>query len=296
MAAINFLLTPTGSLVQVVVASLPLLALLAYFVFLAHVRPTTPCYTDTLSEEQMASECHLIPISDMIFVFLCCGLLWTVIAAFMTVYVPKRRALIDQYLTNGKTIIGDVHYHPDQQQGCCRLGKYGNAVYPHPNYKKLPVFIRRQVQVFELYTRERITLLFLPGKSFSAQPKEELEANRGIISRNQGNMRAIALFSWACVSFCFVSVLYALKVMYQLDKNGLYDYQPDFEEKATSFILASVGIVTIPIIAFGSSWIAWTRHEKWMTIDHKILEEDDQSWYEGNGEEMTRYQPPVPQV
>lgn len=298
MAAINFLLTPTGSALQVVLTSLPILALLCYFVYLAAVRQSEPCYSEVLADDEVEDACRLIPLIYMIYVYLGCAFLFSLVAGVLSLYVPKRRALIEEYLDKGKSIVGDIHYKASKNQGCCRPAYYGYAVYHHPNYEKLPVFIRRQVRVFERYTRENIFLLYLEDKSFSAQPKEELMIDLEIFRKYETRMIVITCYAWVCVAFCYLAPIYILKVIYDLDNAGLSEYQPDYDSTKAALIFAIVAGLVIPIAAFAINWIAWTRHEKWMTRDHRILEEidpdDAESWYEGTDMERAQYQPPAP--
>jgi hypothetical protein len=298
MAVDSFLLTPTfGSLAQIVIASAPLLALLCYFLYLAHERPSEPCYAEFLTEDEISTACHLIPLKQMVIVCLVLGFMWSTLVSYLSVYVPRRRALIERYLENGKRINGNVHYNSEKTSSCscCHLSHYGHVVYPHPHYDKLPVYIRRQVRVVERYTREGTTLLYLEDLSFSAQPKQDLEIDREIFRLNEARMKTFRWFSWLQLAFCYIAPIYILGVLYDLDEAGIYDFQPDYDTKNATFIFALVAGALTPITAYMISAIAWSRHEKWMTWEHKILEEGDSGGSYDDGDcEKVAYNPPVP--
>jgi hypothetical protein len=151
-----------GHLVQFILASLPIFSLLVYFLWLAYLRP----FEDAASRSDfILAETDL---EDMVVVFLVIAQLWGILAVYLSSFVPLRHRLLQSYLTEGRSTLGDVFYE-ERSSVCCPKQHRGHVIYPHPNKDIYPVFVRRKLPVIERYTRERVTILVLPELPFSGQ-------------------------------------------------------------------------------------------------------------------------------
>jgi len=262
MAAIRFGLRPTvGSVTQTILAFSPILAVLIYFLYLAHDRPSQPCYTEDLSDEEIEIACKLIPLENMVFVYLLVGCVWACLGVYLASFVPRCEKLIQQYLDEGVAILGNIHYEPGQKSWTCSQDRYGYALYLHPNYNNLPVFIRRQVRVSERYTREREQLLLLDGMPFSAQPRHELEIDREIFRHNDISMKIITVFVWLLVIFCYAAPVYIVKVIYDMYQAGFAEYHPNYDGMDAVYVYALIGGIFTPSVAFIVNLVTWSHYE-----------------------------------
>jgi len=268
---------------QVVLASLPLFVLLVYFLVVVVIRASNPPYSDygEWPEEP------IIALGDMVIVFMVLCLMWSLLAVYLSFFIPKRHALVMHYLEHGRTVVGDVYYKDDR--GCTEFHHYGRAIYPHPAYDDKPLLVDRKVRVFQRFTRELTGILVLPDKPFSGQPREDLETDRATFQRNEGKLSFLSTFSWIWVVFTLISPLYILYVM------GLPDENIRYEDPNWMFFL--VAVLVIPILAFGINWLSWRRYFNFFTkADARVIVkkagDDGDSWFEDKDCEMVNYQPP----
>lgn len=286
-----------ASVVQLLLAASPIMVLLCYFLYRASKRPSERCYDyDLVSQDEVNEVCKLIPLRDMVIWFLAVAFMFSLLAVYLSLFVEKRRALVEEYLRSGKRILGNVHYKKSSI-ACCRMANYGTAVYPHPHYDKMPVYIRRKVRVVERYTREGCILLYLQNKTFSAQPLEELEIDQRIYKENHSQLRITRFVVWALVVFCYLAPIYILKIINDMNGQQLFKYQPEYNSLTAIKIYIFVAGIAIPLIAMILNWVLWKRHEHWMTVEHKILEEGDDeelengSWYDPEDQVKQPYRP-----
>lgn len=283
MAFMNVAISPACSTsFQAILASLPLLSLLCYFLYLAHERPNERCYVAAHKRGEVEDACELVPLRHMLIVFVMIGLLWNAIAFYLSVYEVRRRALVEQYMGSGTFLRGNIYFKEDHQRYdpmSCNRTAYGYVVYAHPNYGKLPVFIRRQVRVFERFSVEGASITLLDERPFSAQSREALEMEMELFRQNHGRMVALRVISIFWILFCTLSPIYILKVLFDLEQAGLYDFQPDddkfFDPRNLSIIFAFFSGLFNPLISYLMTLWAWQRYEYWMTWQHKIVEDDD---------------------
>lgn len=268
MASQSPILAPaTGSVMHVMLTTMPFLVVLIYFLYLAYVRPDHPVYNlgddYTDDEYKEATKGNFILLIDILSVFLGFHALATLCAVYLMVFIPKRRHFIGRYLKEGESTIGDVIYDKTSR----RFGgfhDYGYAVYSHPHQRKM---IRKRVRVYQQYTRERITILRLPNRPLSGQAKVDLEIDLVAASQERDTKnKYIALFLIAWVVF---SLLGAAYVLYQM--NNIQDERDDASVGKKVFLVV-VGL-NIPF-AFAVNWIRFLMYRNWMVNRGAVVDDD----------------------
>lgn len=269
--------------IQSVVATLPLAALLFWFVYEAYTRPSDNCTTysnsneDDKVNEAIADECsNLFALGDMVVVCVVIALYWAILAFYLIFYVPRRHNLVKRYLTEGITIIGDVYYSNRASKRWGYLTSYGTVVYSHPN-RETPLVIQRQVLVHEKYTRERTGLLHLPEQPCSALPKEDLQIDYDVSQLNKDRLHFMKMFSLGWLAFSLLCPLYILFVLYEMDSNkddNLF-WLPDYDQDYAFYVYFGFLFIVIPLCSVSLNVIGWKMHEHWMISKHKILLEGD---------------------
>jgi hypothetical protein len=154
------------------------------------------------------------------------------------------------------------------------LTSYGHVVYPHPGNSNM---IRRKVRVFERYTRERAAIIYLPGMPCSGQSKADLEIDREVIELNRPRMATLLWYSWTCASVSILGCLYILHVLKNLGTNNaaVNVWQPDVNlGNSIMWYYLSV-LAFIPVAACLWNVIAWYLYKRWMTSQHRVLEDGE---------------------
>jgi hypothetical protein len=269
--------------IQSVLATLPLAALYIWFLYEAYKRPSANCtsYSESVDDDKgnnvFTNECSsLVALGDMVVVCAVIALYWAVLAYYLIFFVPRRHNLVKLYLTEGKTIIGDVYYSSRNSKRCSYLTSYGTIVYSHPN-RETPLMIQRQVLVYEKYTRERAGLLHLPDQPCSAQPKEDLQIDHDVALLNQNRLHFMKMFSLGWLTISLLCPLYILFVLYEM-KNTKDENQfwlPDYGEDYAFYVYFGFVFIAIPLCSVLVNGIGWKIHENWMTSKHTILLEGD---------------------
>lgn len=254
---------------QFIIATVPLFFLLVWFVINAHAQMQTSCYDDKefYDEESFATfeeECRkYIPLKQFVYVFIsiyfCCILL----EMYILVFVPLRHALINQYIIHGETVIGNVYYKPRKHN--LTLTSHGHVVYEHESTR-----IHRKVPVFERYTRELAAILILPGLPYSGQPKVDLEIDHDSCELNRPRIKILTWYVAAWSLFCFVAPAYIVGNIGMIrSKNG------SGSTSGPILIFIIVTICVIPVVVFIWIYAMWIVHKRWMTLQHKILYDDE---------------------
>jgi hypothetical protein len=258
----------TQPIIQFIVATLPLFFLLLWFLFNARSQVNSSCYDAVAIDDDQALAIHvaecskLIPLEQFLYVYLVAEFGWILLAMYLTFYVPRRHGIINEYLTKGETVIGTVYFN--RKKFGLSLTSYGHVVYEHDSK-----MVRRKVQVFERYTRELAAILRLPGLPHSGQPKVDLEIDRDVIELNRSRVKVLVWYAWAWSVFCMLGPIYIVEILKVLQSRN-----PDSAGNFTSwfYILA---FVLIPSLSLLWNWSAWTLHRRWMTLQHKILEDGE---------------------
>jgi hypothetical protein len=249
----------SGPLLQFILATVPLLGVLVYFLYEAWERPSKAIYqlADDYTQEEWDSASEetgsLISLMDMLIVFMTLLLLWTLFAVYVVVFIPKRRHLIGRYLEEGQVVIGDVHYDRTSRM-CGSFHDYGYAIYPHPTEQKL---VRKRVRVFQGYTREKIAILLLPNRPLSGQAKYDVEidlmaATEERDSRNK--LTASVSIMWAV--FTLLAPLYLLYQMGQIN-------DPNDNASRARKVYLVIGGLNVPL-AFGINSMRFVMYTNWL--------------------------------
>ena len=110
-ANVPLLAMPSGSILQFLLMTVPLMCVYLYFLFLAYERPSianpdNPRYAD-----------DRIRLMDILYTFLATLALFSCLVVYMLWFVPKRRGLSTRYETEGIIILGDVNYTESYYDG-----------------------------------------------------------------------------------------------------------------------------------------------------------------------------------
>lgn len=258
--------TPSrGSVLHFIFTTTPLVAVLIYFLHEAKIRPSKAIYNlgDDYTDDQLndALEERLIALYDILTVFLSVHVLWTTYAVYIIVFVAKRRHFIGRYLSEGERVSGDVIFDKSSRN-FGGFHDYGYTVYAHPTQRKV---IRKRVRVYQRYTREKVTILRLPKRPLSGQPKTDIEIDLSLATKERDNLNTyIGIYSGCWVVFTFACALFVLQQMFRL------------EESASSGLKTFLVIVGLNIpFAFIANWIRFLLYRNWM-INRGAVVDDDQ--------------------
>jgi hypothetical protein len=235
------------SITHFILATIPLLGLLIYFLYLTY--------------RQENDDFHLF---DIDIVFLTFHVLWTIFAIYIAKFVPKRRNLIGRYLSEGEECLGDIIYDKNSRK-FTKFHDYGYAVYPHPTKKKM---IRKRVRVYQPYTRERITIISLPNKPLSGQAKVDIEIDLKATTNDHDNQnKPIAVFATFWYFFTLLCASYVTLQMYNLDN-------PDEYANRAVGLFFIVVPANIPFSYF-LNLIRYRRFKTWLTNRGAIMKNVD---------------------
>ena len=263
---------PLCSVVQVLVSTIPLFALLVYFLVEAFFRSLDAPYQGEPFEEGVYS--WNIRLIDMIISYMIAAFLWTWMAVYMSFFIPRRHSLVYKYLREGIPVLGDVFY---KGKACCTLRHFGRLIYQHPEMDVYPVHITRTARVFERYTREKTTILVLPGAAYSGLAKDDVEVDQMVIEKNRGKIRFLRRFAIGWVVFTYLAPIYIVYVMTKSPE------EIDDEIQAGYLLLFGTWVAT-PILAFLLTWIGWMRYRNYvMKGDGRLFTREmaEAGWFVG---------------
>jgi hypothetical protein len=267
-----------------VCATSPILTLLCWFLYRAHVVSSDPPCVPYLGENERGKMVMVVcdelnQVRQMALVFFAFALLWATLAVYLTFYVPRRLALLQRYVDEGNHKLGDVTYERSSfaccsGDSCCgaMLGgftqrDYGVVTYPHVNFKVYPTYVTRRVPVLQHYTRERVTILLLPDFPFSGMPKSDIELDLVASTRQRKRTWMIVIVCWTWLMFCVLAPIYLLVCMGRMNLAfvGRHTY--------INWILYAsfVGIV-IPLVSLMLNHRSWTRYLYEITQSGQIAE------------------------
>mmetsp|Transcript_1440 Transcript_1440/g.2499 ORF Transcript_1440/g.2499 Transcript_1440/m.2499 type:complete len:355 (+) Transcript_1440:243-1307(+) len=268
----------TGSVLRFGISTLPLLGVLIYFWVKAAQR-TSPDYNYYDETNDEIQDDFLMSLMDILIVFLCFHVLWTLFATYLLFYIPKRRRFLGRYLSEGETTLGDVIVEGTSNlRRCCpRRGylysEYGYAVYPHPDNNKNQDnkhrVVRKKVRVYQPYTRERVTIVRLPNRPLSGQPKMEIELDLTVMKQERDTTiqyTTVIAILWAL--FCAGGAVYTT---FQLTRASflLVDEKPHMAVRLLWIVLGFN--VPFAVIVNGVRFIIWRN---WMMNRGAILENE----------------------
>lgn len=258
----------TQPIIQFIATTLPLFFLLLWFLYSAPSHLKSSCYdaVDFTDNEEVASyieECSkFIPLEQFVIIFLLAEFGWMLLSMYLTFYVPRRHDLIKDYLARGETVIGTVYF--SRKKYGLSLSSYGYAVYDHDSK-----VIRRKVQVYERYTRELAAILRLPGLPHSGQPKLDLEIDRDVIELNSPRLKILVCYTWAWCIFCMIAPIHIVKILKVIESRN-----PAASNNFSTWFYV-LAFIVIPLVCALWNAAAWTFHKRWMTLQHKVLEDGE---------------------
>lgn len=208
----------TGSMIRFCLSTTPFVVVLIYFIYTAYHRPYFYSQQDADDEEPLMS------LMDIMIVFLTFHALWTLFTVYLMFYIPKRRRFLGRYLDEGETTLGDVIFDDSSRMHilCCRLNyqDHGYAIYPHPNNPHGQI-VRKRVRVYQPYTRERTTIVRLPNRPLSGQPKMELEMDLSLMKKERDTtIKYMTYVSFAWILFSLAGAVYTLIQMTRSQNQG----------------------------------------------------------------------------
>lgn len=282
---------PAGSILQLFLSTTPLLLVLIYFLYLASKRPSLPIYTEAtqIDDDVVIQKIYddtgkQIRLVEMLYVFITILIIWCTLGVYLKYFVPKRRALINEY-EQGRHVLGDVHY--EEPKTICggrikllRFSDYAHITYAHPYPDGLDPekddkakgraardvpenqrvwMVRKRVRTYSAYTRERVTIIHLPDKPLSGQAKSDVETDLASASTKPRNsIPDIMKIVYFWVAFTALSPIYILVQIGKID-----DF---FENKTHGWWIYGIGVgVVCPLLAIGGNWLRWKVYHKWTT-------------------------------
>lgn len=270
-------------ILQFIATSIPFFVLCLWFLYSTARRPNVDCYLDAnlVNDDATAlyysEECsQYVPLKQFAIVFLVLAFLWGLLVAYLFIYVPRRHALIEEYLSKGKTVIGDIYFNRQKRTPLLGLTAYGNAVYTHPKTGEL---LKRKVRVFERYTRERAAIVLLPDMPYSGQPKLDLEIDREVTDLNQKRLKILSYYAVFWLIFAHVAPIYIITIMQKIANPDAPPWQPDIDVDSFPMWYYIASFVLSPLLVVGWTFASWFWHKRWMTYQHKRLNEGD-AYYE----------------
>lgn len=272
----------TGSNVHLCLASLPVLAMLIYFLFLALKRPSLVEYhlaelgdDDGIIQQALDAEGPQIPILHMLYVFLALFVMWSTLAAYLTWFVPRRRDLIFRYHEMGRVVLGDVVHVPRGRlrkvMTCNRsfAPEYARLSYLHPedvdkgsgSERRI---VTKTVRTYHPYTRESVSVLVLSNLPRSGQPKDDIDADFASFDGKPTN-HGIMCIIWSWMIFLVLGSIFLVCMMSMLD-------DPSEPADLGFFLWGLTIFVASPLIAAVGNLLRWWMYSRWM-MTAKVVKE-----------------------
>jgi len=253
------------TVLQFCLSTLPFFAVLGYLLYRAIERGNG--FEDN-GEEIVA----MFSLMDITKVFLSFHVTWTVFAVYLLIFVPKRRYLLDRYLREGEKTSGDVIVEKKKGLRCVTSRQYGYAIYSHPTKTEPPVVIRKQVRVYQPYTRERVEILRLPNRPLSGQAKIDIEIDLSKMRTERET--TLCYISAVAIFWVLLTVAGACFCVYQMDTiPEQYLLVDENVELARKIIFLVVGIN--PFFAFVVNGIRYLMYYNWMVHRGSSIKDEE---------------------
>ena len=266
--------SPYGNVAQAYLATLPLLGVFVYFLYDAAVRPQKPIYSVTGDDDVAIGEAWeetppMIPLIDMIPVFLCFEGVFLILFVYLTVFIPRRRRLIRSYLEKGESSLGDVMYE-EKSPGLCSLRstQHADIIYAYPNTTNWTV--KKRVRVYQNYTRERVTILRLLNRPFSGQPKSDLQIDLQSSKGAKNQVIALTFLSLLWVVFTTIAPIF---ILVQIKKLRHDEYE-NFDKALKIYL---VGVCTVPVVGVLGVYLRWSVYRHWIVNRGLLVKSEDGS-------------------
>lgn len=263
--------------VKYVLATVPLAVVLIMFVYEAYQRPSKPFYnlpayvTDDATLRQAADASgSLVPLRDMAVVVLSFSVFWSILAAYFLGFLRAQHAMVEAFLSKGKSTMGNVVY--ERKGWACEFRYYGYCSYPHPDPDSDPnaegeaVIVRKQVRLQEPYTRELVPILYLPGYPKSGQGKDDVEHASLMGLRNRPYEVFLGRFALAWTIVCICVAIYILHQMSVIDQAEYYaGITDEYEDVHVGWKIFGLFIgIGIFGVAIGGTVLAWINRRWWI--------------------------------
>ena len=270
-----------------VVSTLPFLVALIYLLYVASQRGSSGGFNN-------ADDTGPFSLMDTLLVFLLCHVIWTLFCAYLLFFIPKRRQLLNRYLDEGEQTLGDVIFN---QSAIIKFGAYwrfqafrdyGYAMYSYQpsnsntmDLQSSPVVIRKQVRVYQPFTRTAVPILTLPQEPFSGQPKIDIEIDlHQTRTERDTTLRYIAAVSIFWILFSLAGATYCTYQMSAIEGNDDDDNNNNYgvlignenPKLARRILLIVVGMN--PFFAFIVTWIRFWYYNNWM-VHRGVIDKDD---------------------
>jgi len=287
-----------GSLPQLILATLPLLLVLLYFLILAARRPEMDIYTrddDAYLDEAFENGGPiLVGLMDMLYIFLSVFVLWSCLAVYLLIFVPRRHALIESYATSSTVVLGNVHYRPKSSWsklvacGCFRP-ETAVVTYAHPdpetvNRERGTVYdddgparrkdwiVRRVVKTYRPYSRENVPIVLLSKLPLSGIPRDDVEVDVASfrMSEDYKHDRRRDVCRWVIFPWLAFTIFSSMFVITRMSR--IYDPIDDPSRGWKAFLLFVFGVT--PLLALGGNYLRWTQYKNYKSNSGKVLEGD----------------------
>jgi len=288
-------------LIQLVVATVPLFFVLCYLLYQTAIHKpgsnNDNVYQDDANVNSEVVE--FLDLDELLHIFLLLFYLSMLFLIYVTLFIPKRRALMKRYKNYGILVFGDViePQRPHIQAfcfGCCAQSKrtfeasytippdvnlMDESTMDHRDAKDvqgerscIPVRYSKTIRTFFPYSRERIPFYVLPKRPRSGLPKSDVD--RDIAQFESAppltGVRNVILF-W--VLFTFLSSLYTVfiyKNYYEsVETNNILGISVNTGVWGT--FLFSTGL-SLPI-CFLLNYFRFRLYWNWLVMSAKLIKD-----------------------
>jgi len=190
--------------------------------------------------------------------------------------IPEELLLLEQYLSQGKIVVGDVHYPADNDPSCCCTDRsIGTVIYRHPMAQYKGCFIAKHVPLVDRFERELETMLILPGEPYSAQPRSDIQGLLAIGRKRYEITSVLGTYSLLVLIFCLLSAAYVVFVMSWLDTNQ----EEPIGINYLGWIVYGSACAIIPCVSLLACGIKWKRYmERMKKGNHRFVQDDDDDY------------------
>eukprot|EP00546_Thalassionema_frauenfeldii_P015903 CAMPEP_0178896390 /NCGR_PEP_ID=MMETSP0786-20121207/1140_1 /TAXON_ID=186022 /ORGANISM="Thalassionema frauenfeldii, Strain CCMP 1798" /LENGTH=322 /DNA_ID=CAMNT_0020566775 /DNA_START=279 /DNA_END=1245 /DNA_ORIENTATION=+ len=246
-----------SNICQIVIATVPLLGVLVYLLYEAAIRPNQPIYQvegddNVVIEEAWEQTPPLIPIFDMVVVFLVFEGIFMLLYSYTIIFIPRRRRLMESYLQMNESSLGDVTI--DDRARCNRI------IYGYVEYAIRGGKVRKRVRLYQPYSRERVTVLRLQNYHFSGQPKTDVVID---ILAAEAARQKVSQLMWLSLAWIGFTAVFGIPfLLYQMKQLRLMDTYEDVSLAMNLFIF--VGVILIPVVSFLGMCLRWAVYRHWV--------------------------------
>ena len=148
-----------------------------------------------------------------------------------------------------------------------RRVNYATIEYTYPNSSDW--WIKKQVRVYERFSREKVTIVRLLNRPFSGQPLSDVEIDVQASSDSRNESTIIAFISFAWAAFCLAG---AMLVYVQMTKLNRDEYED--ADKAKCWLIA-IGCTGLPVVVTLTIFVRWALYQHWIVSRGKVYKDDD---------------------